>query len=273
MKYSMYAPKTMTSVSECLEAIEAIETAPENYPKADRQRFYEGSHCTPLKAAQSMIDRINKRVDELCPDDEKEESTAMEFAYARVSTDVQNTDGQEADIASKYPKASITIEHGVSGTVPAKERPELARLLDKLRKGDTLVVWWIDRLGRDYHDAENVIRELLQKGVCIKTINQDMIFAYTGNDMQDMTTNIQITMVTAMAAAERKTRLASAEAARQTLRKDKKAWTEKFAGRKANTDNHSQIIKLLEEGNSIRKVAEMVGVNPSTVQRVKKAQS
>ncbi len=81
-----------------------------------------------------------------------------------------------------------------------------------------LVVWWIDRLGRDYHDSETTIRELLKRGVTIKTINQNMTFAYSGNDMQDMTNNIQLTMITAMAAAERKNRLASAEAGRQAIK-------------------------------------------------------
>ena len=36
-------------------------------------------------------------------------------------------------------------------------------------------------------------------------------FTYSGNDMQDMTTNIKLTMITAMAEAKRKNRLASAE--------------------------------------------------------------
>ncbi len=63
-----------------------------------------------------------------------------------------------------------------------------------------------------------------------------MTFAYSGNDMQDMTTNIQLTMITAMAAAERKTK----------------------------------IIELLEQGLSVREVAMKVGCNPSTVQRTKK---
>ena len=40
---------------------------------------------------------------------------------------------------------------------------QLNRLIDKLRKDDVLVVWWIDRLGRDYHDSETTIRDLLNR--------------------------------------------------------------------------------------------------------------
>ena len=194
----------------------------------------------------------------------------MEFAYVRVSTKTQTTDSQVAEILKSYPDIE-TLTDVCSGTVPAYDRPELKVLLKKtLRKGDVLVVWWIDRLGRDYHDSKTTIRDLLKRGITIKTINQNMVFAYTGNDMQDMTTNIQLTMITAMAAAERKNRLASAEAGRQALKQDPKKWAEKFSGRKRDEERTRKIIELLEGGMSVRKVAEEVGVNPSTVQRAKK---
>jgi DNA invertase Pin-like site-specific DNA recombinase len=97
-----------------------------------------------------------------------------------------------------------------------------------------------------------------------------MTFAYSGNDMQDMTTNIQLTMITAMAAAERKNRLASAEAGRQAIKQDPKLWAEKFSGRKPNMERKAKIIELLDQGLSVREVAMKVGCNPSTVQRAKK---
>ncbi|MCG6432585.1 recombinase family protein [Vibrio parahaemolyticus] len=196
---------------------------------------------------------------------------SMVFAYVRVSTKEQKVDSQLSDISKLYPDAEITTEK-VSGTVPAIERAGLSVLLGKLRKGDTLVVWWVDRLGRDYRDAESTIRELLDRGVWIKTINQGLTFSYSikDDDMQNMVTDIQITMLTAMAAAERKNRLASAEAGRQALKANPAKWAEKFQGRKANTKQHQRIIELLLEGKSIRGVAQELGCNASTVQRVKK---
>lgn len=196
-------------------------------------------------------------------------NNSMTFAYVRVSTKGQSLDSQLNDIQQNYPDAEVVAET-VSGTVAAAERKELSTLLGKLRKGDTLIVWWVDRLGRDYHDVEMTIRSLLAKGVCIKTINQSLTFAYTGSEMQDMTTNIQITMLTAMAAAERKNRLASAEAGRQSLKTDPEKWAEKYQGRKADTAQHQRIIEMLLGGKSIRGIAQELGCNPSTVQRVKK---
>ena len=193
----------------------------------------------------------------------------MLFAYCRVSTKSQNTDSQTMDIFNTYPDADIHSEI-ISGTVPANERPVLSRVLDKLRKDDVLIVWWIDRLGRDYQDVKQTITSLLNKGVTIKTINNGMTFQYTGEDMTDMVTDIQLNMITAMASAERKNRLASAEAGRQAIKQDPKLWAEKFSGRKPNHELHEKIISALDSGLSVRKVAALVGCSPATVTTVKK---
>ncbi|MFL7019416.1 recombinase family protein [Vibrio cyclitrophicus] len=200
-----------------------------------------------------------------------------EIAYLRVSTKDQHIASQEYDIRKQYPTADIMPEeHGTSGSVPANERPVLSKLIDPilgLRKGDTLIVWWVDRIGRDYEDAERVIRDLLSRGVIIKTLNQSRTFQYTGDTMVDMITNVQITMITAMAAAERETRLASAEAGRRALRASG-GWSEAFKGRRPNSGlmkgKHEEILALLNNGHSIRGTASLAGVSTSTVQRVKK---
>ncbi|WP_010439629.1 recombinase family protein [Vibrio cyclitrophicus] len=199
------------------------------------------------------------------------------IAYLRVSTKDQQIASQEYDIKKQFPNAQIMAEeHGTSGTVPAAERAVLSRLIDPilgLRKGDTLIVWWVDRIGRDYEDAERVMRALLNRGVTIKTLNQSRTFAYAGDTMTDMVTNVQITMITAMAAAERETRLASAEAGRRALRGSGK-WDEAFQGRRPNSGKmkgkYEEILTLLAAGHSIRTTANLANVSVSTVQRVKK---
>ncbi len=200
-----------------------------------------------------------------------------EIAYLRVSTKDQHIASQEVDVKKHFPNAQIMPEiHGTSGTVPAEERKILSRLIDPilgLRKGDTLIVWWVDRIGRDYADAEMVVSDLLSRGVIIKTLNQCRTFEYSGDTMTDMITNVQITMITAMAAAERETRLASAEAGRRALR-ESGGWNDAFRGRRANRGKmkgkYEEILTLLESGHSIRETASLSSVSVSTVQRVKK---
>jgi resolvase-like protein len=62
-------------------------------------------------------------------------------------------------------------DNGVSGvSTRLVERPEGKRLFDKLRAGDTLVVRWVDWLGRNYDDVCETIREFMGRGVIIRTV-------------------------------------------------------------------------------------------------------
>ena len=59
----------------------------------------------------------------------------------------------------------VLADHGVSGVATRLiERPEGRRLFDVLREGDTLIVRWIDRLGRNYQDVTDTVREFIRRG-------------------------------------------------------------------------------------------------------------
>jgi putative DNA-invertase from lambdoid prophage Rac len=58
----------------------------------------------------------------------------------------------------------MIADHGVSGIATKLcERPEGRRLFDLLRKGDTLVVRWVDRLGRNYDDVVETIQKFMKR--------------------------------------------------------------------------------------------------------------
>jgi DNA invertase Pin-like site-specific DNA recombinase len=68
----------------------------------------------------------------------------MLIRYARVSTNEQDTATQVAALKSQDASGSFARRLlAAAGT-----RPELHRLLDRLRKGDVVVVWKLDRLSR-----------------------------------------------------------------------------------------------------------------------------
>lgn len=75
-----------------------------------------------------------------------------------------------------------------------------------------------------------------------------------------------------MSAAERETRLASAESGRRALRASG-GWDEAFKGRRPNAGKmegkYAEVISLLSAGVSIRKTADISDVSISTVQRIK----
>ena len=88
------------------------------------------------------------------------------FAYGRVSTNEQTADNQRIEIE----RAGYTLDYwfadeGVSGAVLASQRPQFREMLGKIRKGESLVVTKIDRLGRDAVDIQTTVKQLKVLGV------------------------------------------------------------------------------------------------------------
>lgn len=85
----------------------------------------------------------------------------MKFGYARVSKDEQNLDLQ-IDALNVYGVDEI-FEDKV--TEPRQNRQQLTELLGKLRAGDTLVIWRLDRLGRTIKQLFGLIKDFEEKGI------------------------------------------------------------------------------------------------------------
>jgi putative DNA-invertase from lambdoid prophage Rac len=71
----------------------------------------------------------------------------------------------------------MVADEGISGvSTRLAECPQSNRLFDVLRAGDTVVARWVDRLGRNYTDVVDTIREFVRRGVIIKTVVNGMTF-------------------------------------------------------------------------------------------------
>lgn len=80
----------------------------------------------------------------------------MKIGYARVSTNNQDTLTQES--ALKDSGCEMIFNEQASGG--RWDRPELHRLLDQLRNGDTVVVWKLDRLSRSLKDLLTILEKI-----------------------------------------------------------------------------------------------------------------
>lgn len=89
--------------------------------------------------------------------------------YARVSTADQNAELQ-LDALNKAGAIRIFTDQGVSGA--KTERPELDKMLDYLREGDTLLVWRLDRLGRSMAHLVGLVAELKERGVRFRSLQE-----------------------------------------------------------------------------------------------------
>ena len=87
----------------------------------------------------------------------------MRFGYTRVSI-VAQTLHQQHD-ALKAAGASKMYSDTISGA--RDDRPGLAALMDQLRAGDTVVVWKLDRLGRNMLHILETVKALTEMGVTL----------------------------------------------------------------------------------------------------------
>ena len=91
------------------------------------------------------------------------------YGYARVSSEDQNLDVQQAQLRA----AGCDVVRGEHASGASRDgRGELALLLQFLRRGDSLVVTRVDRLARSLADLQDLIRELKAKGVTLEATEQ-----------------------------------------------------------------------------------------------------
>ncbi|QHI96782.1 recombinase family protein [Xylophilus rhododendri] len=89
------------------------------------------------------------------------------IGYARVSTDEQNLDLQ-IQALNQAGCDVIYADRGVSGSTAS--RPGLDRALTSLRKGDKLVVWRLDRLGRSLLNLIQLLEKLGKCGISFRSL-------------------------------------------------------------------------------------------------------
>lgn len=91
--------------------------------------------------------------------------THHRIAYYRVSTGDQSIEAQRLALGGGFDAEYEDV--GVSGATMAADRPGFAKLLEQVRKGDTIHVYAVDRLGRDALDVQGTVRRLIDKGVTV----------------------------------------------------------------------------------------------------------
>ncbi|EEK9561057.1 recombinase family protein [Salmonella enterica] len=94
----------------------------------------------------------------------------MLIGYMRVSKidGSQTTDLQRDGLLAAGVSPTHLYEDHASGKI--EDRPGLMNCLKALRGGDTLVVWKLDRLGRDLHHLVNMVHDLTGRGVGLKVL-------------------------------------------------------------------------------------------------------
>jgi DNA invertase Pin-like site-specific DNA recombinase len=133
----------------------------------------------------------------------------MDLGYARVSTVEQNLDLQW-DALNQVGVAQI-YEDKLSGA--NYDRPQLEACLTRLRKGDTLIVWKLDRLARSTLETVSIVLDLVERGVNFRSLTDHIDLASDSSFAR-----FQLTLLAAIAELERNIIIERTKAGREAAR-------------------------------------------------------
>lgn len=179
----------------------------------------------------------------------------MRLGYARVSTVDQNLQMQ-IDALKDARCERIYTEHA-SGV--SRIRPELDRLFDSLRAGDTLVVWRFDRMGRSVSNLVSLIEKL-------RSMQVELISLTEGIDTNTPIGETMFTIIAAFAQMERQIMSDRTRSGIATHRKNGNRWGKpsKFHDPK----NVKLAQSLLRDGTLPKtEIARRIGVSTVTLYR------
>lgn len=176
----------------------------------------------------------------------------MLIGYARVSTADQIVNLQ-SDALRAAGCARIFIDHGVNGG--ATRRRGLDRALSHLRRGDTLVVWKLDRLGRSLTHLVSLIAELGSRGVHFRSLSDPI-------DTESAGGRLILHIMAALAEFERSL---NSERTRAGLAAARRRGRKLGRRRKLTLAQTRKAQKLIQKGEPVEDVAARFSVARSTL--------
>jgi putative DNA-invertase from lambdoid prophage Rac len=178
------------------------------------------------------------------------------FAYGRCSTAEQTTENQRLEIEAPGHTIDYWFADTISGKTSASERPQFQAMLGQIRKGETLIVSKIDRIGRDAQDVGATIKLLAARKVHVVVLQLGSL------DLTSAAGKMMLTMLSAVAEMERdllvertQAGLARAKAEGKTL------------GRTPKTTpaQRSAIIEEYSKGETVSALARQYEVSRATI--------
>lgn len=178
----------------------------------------------------------------------------MDIGYARVSTLQQNLEGQ----TSLLTMCEKIFQEKMSGV--RDDRPELLKLLEFVREGDTVYVTSLDRLARNAQHLQDIIKELDRKKVGLTIIDM-------GIDTKTPMGKMMVAVFGAMAEFDRQ-RMLERQAIGIAAAKAKG----KYKGRKPKARAKSkEVLELLEQGMSKAAISAKLSIGITSIYRIVRA--
>lgn len=183
--------------------------------------------------------------------------TAMTFGYARVSTAGQD-EALQLDALQQAGCDRVFTDHASGAT---SSRPALDELLGTVRRGDALVIWRLDRLGRSLRHLLEVVSELERRGVSLRSVTESIDTSSPAGRLVFHTFGALAEFERDLIRERTKAGLAAARA-RGRVGGRPTVWT---------PEKKKQAKRMLAEGKTVSTVAEVLGVSRASVYRAQGA--
>jgi DNA invertase Pin-like site-specific DNA recombinase len=189
----------------------------------------------------------------------------MNYGYIRISTDKQTTENQRYEILKFTTLKQFEIQEWIEETISSTKRLEIRKfgnLLQRMDKGDILVVSELSRLGRNLMQIMKILHDCMEKDVMVYTVKENYelgnninskVLAFAFGLSAEIERNL-ISQRTKEALARRK-----AEGQILGRPKGSKSQTRKLSGREI------EIKLLLEKKISYSAIGRILGVHRLTV--------
>jgi DNA invertase Pin-like site-specific DNA recombinase len=178
---------------------------------------------------------------------------SLRLGYARVSTSAQDPQLQlDALTAARVDRVYVDHASGV-----ATHRPQLDRLLDHARPGDTIVIWRLDRLGRSMKHLLELIESFEDRDIALVSLNEQI-------DTTSANGRLVLRLLAALAAFERDLLSERTAAGLAAARKKGRVGGRPRALSPAAAE---QATRMHLAGESVTRIAETLRVSRATIYR------
>lgn len=175
--------------------------------------------------------------------------------YMRISTTKkeQKFDRQEDQMEDQV---DVMYADRMSGS--KRKRPELERLLEDLKEGDTVLILSIDRLSRSTKDLLDIVEKIKERGASLVSLQDSWLDTTSDNPMSDFL----LTVMGALAEMERKQTVQRVNEGLAVAKSKGKV----FGRPKANQDKVNLALELYDEGrHTVKEIMSITDLSRKTI--------
>lgn len=198
--------------------------------------------------------------------------------YSRVSTGIQDYKRQTEELMEYSAKHNFTVakifEEKISGAMKNEERPALMEMITFIKENriDKVLCWELSRIGRNTIEVLKTIELLTENRISLFIKNYNIETLDDRGEVNPLS-QFMIQILTSVSEMERTTIRQRIKSGYDSFRKNGGKVGRKEGYRKDNDTlltEHKDIVKLLKQNLSVRKIMKLTDKSSGTIQKVKR---